>query len=84
MMLNNFLSKACTIDVRVNFCGGNTLVAEHRLYGAQVGTAFEQMGGKRVTKSVRAYIFVDAHGRHKLLDYMEHCDSRQRLSAAVT
>ena len=83
MMLNNFLSETRAIDVRVDFCGGNTLVAEHRLYGAQVGTAFEQMGGKRVTESVRAYNLVDAHDRHKFLDYMEHCDSRQRLPAAV-
>ena len=47
-------------DVRIDFRCAHASVAEHLLYGKQVGTAFEQVGGEAVSKSMRADDFVDA------------------------
>jgi len=41
------------IDVRVDLRGRDVRVAEHVLHGAQVGTAFEQMGCERMAQRVR-------------------------------
>ena len=40
--------------------GPYALVAQHSLYGAQVGTAFEQFGGKGVSEGVGRNRFGDA------------------------
>ena len=55
----NFFTQASAVDVDVDFGGGDTFVSEHLLNGAQVGTPFEQVGGKRVAQGVWAYLFAN-------------------------
>lgn len=43
-------------QVGINLGGKYRLVTEHLLYLANVGTALQQMGGKTVAESVRAYL----------------------------
>jgi hypothetical protein len=40
--------------MRINLRRTDVGVAEHELYGAQVGTAVDQMGGERMTQGVWA------------------------------
>ena len=42
MMLKDFLSEGVRIDVRVNLGSTDIFVTEHRLNGAQVGSAFQK------------------------------------------
>ena len=44
--------------MRVDLRRRNTFMAQHFLYGAQVGAAFYQVRGKTMAKSMRAYVFV--------------------------
>lgn len=48
MMFYDFTAQSVAVDMRVNFCCSDGLVAEHTLYGAEVGSSFDQVGGKRV------------------------------------
>jgi len=46
MILNNRAFQILPVQVRVNLCCGNAFMAQHFLYGAQVGAALYQVGGK--------------------------------------
>ena len=59
MFVNDFGAQECHIDVRVDFGGENAFVPEHLLNSPQIGTAFEQMCGKRMAKRVRRNLFFD-------------------------
>ena len=52
VVLQDFVAQAGAVDVDVYFGGGDALVAQHLLDGAQVGTALEQVGGKAVAQGV--------------------------------
>ncbi len=52
MMRENLLPQTRAVDMEVDFGCGYGFVAEHLLYGAQVGAPFEQMGGEAVTQRV--------------------------------
>ena len=42
----DFVAQGAGVQVQVELGGGDALVAEHLLDGAQVGAALEQMGGE--------------------------------------
>ena len=42
----DFASQHVTVDVSVYFCSTYRLMTEHTLDGSQVGSSFQQMGGK--------------------------------------
>lgn len=44
-------------EVGVNFCGGETLVAEHFLHSTQVGTILYEFGGKTMSEAVGGDVF---------------------------
>lgn len=46
MMEQDFITKSAPVNVDIDLRGGNILVAEHLLDGAQVGSPLKQMGGK--------------------------------------
>ena len=46
MVQQDFLAQAGVVEMQVNLGGGYALVAQHLLYGAQVGAALEQMCGE--------------------------------------
>jgi hypothetical protein len=57
MKLNDRTFQILPVQVGIDLCSGNTFMAQHFLYGAQVGTAFNQMGGKRMPERMRADSF---------------------------
>ena len=77
MMLDNGLAQRGRVDVGVDFGGADAFVAEQRLNDAQVGTAFEQGGGKRVAKGVGRYGFPDACRLGLLLDHNKDHGARE-------
>ena len=60
VVLEDFVAEAGAVDVDVDFGGSDAFVAQHLLDGTQVGSAFEQVGGKTVAQSVRADDLADA------------------------
>jgi len=50
MVEEDFLAEVGCVDVEVDFGSGDAFVAHHLLDGAQVGSAFEQMGGEGVAE----------------------------------
>ena len=79
-MLDELLTEVVAVDVRVDFCGGDVFVSQHLLYGAQVGTAFQQVGGEAVAKGVWRNVFVDARRLGVAFDVVEHRDARKVLA----
>ena len=49
-MLKHLLAQEAPVEMGVELGGGYAFVAQHALYGTQVGTAFKQMGGKGVAQ----------------------------------
>ena len=64
------------VDVQVNLGRGDGLVAEHHLYGAQIGAAFEQMRGERMAQRVRADIFNNVAACAQVFDDVKHHHAR--------
>ena len=60
------------VDVQVNLGCGDGLVAEHHLYGAQIGAAFEQMRGKGMAQGVRRHVFANTAGLGGIADDVEY------------
>ena len=60
VVLQNFLAQVAAVQMHIDFCGANVFVAEHGLYGAEVGAPLQQMGGKAVAEGVGADVFGDA------------------------
>src|SRR5688572_4999962 len=70
-------------DVRVDLCGGQVRVPQHHLNGAQVGTALQQVRGKRVSKHVGADRRFQARlPRVRLQDFPESYASKAVSSPA--
>ena len=66
-------------DMGVDFRGAHAGVAQHLLYGKQVGAAFKQMGGEAVTEGMRADGFGEAVALGQVLDDKEDhltCEAR--------
>ena len=70
-------------DVRVDLRRGNVCVAQHLLNGAQVGTVFEQMHGKRVAQRVRRDVLRDAGGLLIVLDDLPEALAAHALAVHV-
>lgn len=54
MEIGNYSFEVLPIQMRVNLRSGNAFVAQHFLHGAQVGSALNQMRGKRMAEGVWA------------------------------
>lgn len=61
MMLQYFLPQMSTVQMDIDFGSGYILMPEHHLYGSQVGSAFQKMGGKTMAECVRTDVL--AHPR---------------------
>ena len=74
MAVCHFLSKERAVDMYVDFGGGDALMSEHFLYGAQIGAALEKMRGKGMTEGVRTDVFPEAALAAEFLNELEyHC-----------
>ena len=43
MMSQNLPAEICFVKIKIQLCRSYAFVAEHLLYGTQIGTAFEKM-----------------------------------------
>lgn len=48
MVTQDFIAKMRIVEVEIDFGCGDALMPEHLLYGTEICSAFEQMGGERV------------------------------------
>ena len=53
------LPEEFAVEVGIDLCGGDALVAEHFLDGAKVGAAFDEVGGEGMAESVRGNVLAD-------------------------
>ena len=83
-MSDDLFTQSCTVDVGINFRCLYALMTQHCLYHTQIRTAFQKMGGKRVTESMRADILLYPHHGYKLLDKMEHHYTGKRFLESFT
>ena len=76
------LDKSRRLDMRVNFCGGDVGMAQHRLQSAQIRPPFEEMSRECMTQDMRA----DPFGRNtrvggKRAEQLEKTNAAQMLAA---
>ena len=79
----DFFAQARAVDVEVDFGGGNVFVPQHLLDCTQIGTAFEQVSGKRVAQRVWADGFAYPGKLAQFFHNIEHHHPRQSATAAV-
>ena len=60
VVLQNLLPQVAAVQMHIDLCGAYVFVAEHGLYGAEVGAPLKQMGGKAVAEGVGADVLGDA------------------------
>ena len=82
-MKENLLSEGAAVDVYIYFGGGDALVAEHLLNGAQVRPALEQMGGKGVAQCVGTDGFLYAGFCGETFYHDEYHGAGEACSSAV-
>ena len=82
-MLQNFLPQTATVEVRVDFRGTDTLMSQHALDGPQVGSSFQQVGGKWVAEGVWADDLFQPDLCGQFLDDVEHHDAGDVLSESA-
>ena len=83
MVQENFLTQMGGVDVSVDLGGGNGLVTKHGLDGTEVGTAFEQGGGKGMAEGVGRDGLLDAGFCHKVFNHEEDHDTSEGLLAPM-
>ena len=76
------LAQELAVDVGVELGGAYAFVAEHGLYGSEVGTALEEVGGKGVAQGVGGDGARDAGTGGQHLYGVEHGDAREVLATA--
>lgn len=76
------LAQELAVDVGVELGGAYAFVAEHGLYGTEVGTALEEVGGEGVAQGVGGDGTRDAGTGGQHLYGVEHGDAREVLAAA--
>ena len=82
MMFYDFTAQSVPVNMCVNFCCSDRFVAQHTLYGAQVGSSFKQVGGKGMAEGVRTDVFGDAGLLCQFLNEMEYHDARDIFAPA--
>ena len=71
----DFATQHIAVYMCVNFCCCNGFVSQHTLYGAEVGTPFQKMGGKGVAKGMRTDVFGDARFLSQFFYQMKYHDA---------
>lgn len=82
-MLENLFPEKTAVDVCIDFCGGDALVAQHCLDGTQVGAPFQKMGGKGVAEGMGTDGFGDACSLSIEFDVVEDRNAGEVLPASV-
>ena len=76
-------SQECVVEMYIYLGGSDAFVSQHLLYGPQVGSAFEQVGGEAVAQSVGADVFLNAAGFALFFNNVEYHDPAQPSSPTV-
>lgn len=84
MMLQYFLAQTAPVDMHVNLGRGNTFVPQHGLNDTQIGTAFQQVGGKGMTEGMGTDGFAQAALLDQLFYHVEYQDAGQLRTAPDT
>ena len=61
-----------SVEMGVDFGGGDAFVAQHLLYGTEIGAALHEVRGERVAEGVRTDGLGDAGGCSQRLDNQEN------------
>ena len=64
----------------VDLGGGEAFVAQHLLYGTEVGTILYQFGGETMAQTVRRDIFLNAGLLYRLFDKLEDRYAREMMT----
>ena len=75
MVLYDFAAEHLAVYVGIDFRRGNALVAQHALDGSQVGTSFQQVGGKGVAEGMWTDVFGDAGFLSQFFNEVEYHDA---------
>ena len=75
MVFQYFLPEKLPVDMCINLGSRYLLMSQHLLDGPQVGTAFQQMGRKRMSERMRTDIFMNTRHLRLLLDNMKNHDT---------
>lgn len=77
------LAQVFAVHVQVDLGGGDGFVAEHFLHGAEVGAAFDEVGGKGMAEGVGTHVFVQAGEGGEVFDGGEDADAGEAAPLLV-
>lgn len=83
MVFQYFLPEKLSVDMCINLGSRYLLMPQHLLDSPQVGTAFQQMGRKRMPERMRTDIFMNACHLRLLLDNMKNHDTGKSRAPAT-
>lgn len=72
METNDRVAEKLPVEMGVYFRGQNGFMTQHFLYGPQIGSPFNEMGGKGMPECMGTDIFADTSRCCQILDYAEH------------
>ena len=75
MVLDDFGTKQAAVYMGIDLGSGDGFMPQHGLDGAQIGPAFQEVGGKAVAESVGADVLLQPGGFCQILDDAEHHDA---------
>ena len=52
MVIKDFFTQSCRVDMRINLGGSYALMAQHGLNGTQISTTLEQRSGETMAQGV--------------------------------
>ena len=83
MMKKDLLTESGRINMGIDFCGTNGLMAQHRLNGTEVSAPFQQGGGKGMSEGMGRDSFLNASLTRVLLYHNKDHRTGEMTAAAV-
>lgn len=83
MVGEDVVAEGGAVEVDVDLGGGDAFVAEHLLDGAEVCSAFEQVGGERVAQGMGRDCLADSGRGCEVFDYLENAVAGEASATAV-
>ena len=83
MVLDEGGAEEFAVDVGVDLGGGRSIKTEHFLDGAEVGTAFDEMGGEGVAEGMGRNGFFNAGFFGQLFDEHEDINPGKRSAISI-
>src|SRR5580692_10263930 len=77
------LPQELAVQVGIDLGGGNAFMAQHFLYGAEVGATFHEMGGEGMTEGVGGNVLGNAGLPDKVFQEQEDHDPGEPAAAAI-